>query len=372
MNAPVLVPYAETRFRWAEASRELHVSAPWLDIEVEVEDPHARQLAAALGQEGDGCDVECADMQAFLRFFGSYPLLQTRPRPAVDADCAWTATSGAREMLGFDGPIGFYAAIGPFPRDQLVRAMPHVPQVWEWDWTELADASRIPGTCLHDPAAAYTALRRRRLLFQVEQSVHANHLLVWLRHLQQSDEPRFFEAMALVLSQQYYVTQHCDDCLMTARGGLPVLSKAVAAYAQEEIDHHILIRRSIDELCSVPPEAYRYMPEVVLEIDVIRWAAARCPLGFSALVSIMEGTVYPASDPVGDLLSASSRPQARDGVEAHFQINKRGNHTAIPERFVDVLPPVDADTIRIATHLTEATIRLDAGLARSLMGSLGS
>lgn len=74
-----------------------------------------------------------------------------------------------------------------------------------------------------------------------------------------------------------------------------------------------------------------------------------------------------ASDPVGDMLARSSKPSARVGVEAHFQINRRGNHTAIPETFVKALPPVTKRTIAMATRLAEVGIRLDSGLSQAVL-----
>ncbi len=330
-------------------------------------------MALDLNQQTSARDTSGAEVQAFLRFFSSLPLLQSKPSAVTrNEPQALRAAAPSKMVLACSQPAAFYAAVGEVSVDQVLKEFPYLPTAWEWDWTDVADASRIPDTNLYDPVAAYMALRCKRLLFQVSHAEDATRLLTWLVSQRKQDESRFFEAMAIVLSQQYYVTSRCDDCLTAARLGLPMLRDAVEEYSLEELDHHILIQRSIEEVSEVPPHAYQYMPEVRMEIDVIRWAAEQCPLSFSALVSIMEGTVYPESDPVGDLLKDSSRPRAREGVEAHFQINKRGNHTAIPERFVSCLPPVDVDMIRVATRLTEATVRLDAGLARSLLASFQS
>ena len=67
------------------------------------------------------------------------------------------------------------------------------------------------------------------------------------------------------------------------------------------------------------------------------------------------------------MLARSSKPSARVGVEAHFQINRRGNHTAIPETFVKALPPVTKRTIAMATRLAEVGIRLDSGLSQAVL-----
>jgi hypothetical protein len=127
-----------------------------------------------------------------------------------------------------------------------------------------------------------------------------------------------------------------------------------------------LILRSIRAISRLEPDQFVFMPGVKLEIEMIKQSAKYCAVSFACLVSIMEGTVYPEVDPMASLLLESSNPAASEGVEAHFQINKRANHTAIPETFVAALPPVNRQTVVTALRFTETTIAIDA----ALMGNL--
>ena len=218
--------------------------------------------------------------------------------------------------------------------------------------------------------SAYTAIRARRLEFQIANAHHAQKLLDRLEHLRINNEASFFDVMSVILSQQYYVTRECPHCLLPAIVNHLIISDEICAYMAEEQNHDRLILHSIRAISDAAPEAFYFSPEVKLEIEVIKYAARTCALGFSVLVSIMEGTVYPASDPVGDILLKSSRPKSHEGVETHFQINRGSNHTAIPETFVARIAPVTLETLGIMTRLAEVTIRLDAGLARTMLAYL--
>lgn len=358
------LPYAETQFTYDKGNARLSVESPWVQLQVDIDRDRIDSVGDLVERLRDPDRVRRdAQVQEFLGFFADMPLVHCLPR-ALDCERVYHSLGDA--ILKSRGPVDFMTAINTFPEIDVASAFSYMPREWEWDYKAIAAECQVPGTELYDPFSVYTALRRKRLLFQTDHAQHAHHLIAYLDALKHADEKKFFEAMAIVLSQQYYVTGQCHACLDPASRTLGIIGDEIQAYAREEINHDRLILRSIEHLIEADPSSFTYMPEVKLEIEVIKYAGEHCALAFSALVSIMEGTVYPESDPVGDILRNTSRPDSHKGVEAHFQINKQGNHTAIPETFVAKLPAVSLDTVRIATLLTECTIRLDAGLAGSL------
>ncbi len=364
MRGSYYIPYAETEFNYDRQNAKLLVESPWVQLEVDIDHDQVDGIGRILQGLGDSAHVkDDAKTQEFLQFFADMPLVHYLPR-ALATDAIYQ--SSASKLLNSSGPADFMKTVSVFDDIDVNRAFSYMPSKWEWSDEEIAAESQISGTNLYDPFSVYTALRRKRLLFQTDFASDAHTLIAYLNTLKAADEQKFFEAMAIVLSQQYYVTGQCHACLDPAAITLSIIGDEIKAYAREEINHDRLILKSIEHLIEADISRFVYMPEVKLEIEVIKYAARHCALGFSALVSIMEGTVYPESDPVGNILKDTSRPDSHKGVEAHFQINKQGNHTAIPEAFVSKLPPVSRDTVRIATLLTECTIRLDTGLAGSL------
>jgi hypothetical protein len=360
------VPYKQTAFTSTEAG--INVSSPWLSLDVDVEINHKSSIEQLVACVQSGNGLTDAETQNFLGFFAGYPLLHAEPRTLAAGGTASVYASDAEVLMRAAGPRQFLAAINPFAEVDVAEAFAYFPDVWEWSADEIAAASHIPGSdSLFDPLSVYTAIRAKRLEFQIENAEYAHKLLRDLETLRQSDEAHFFRILVILLSQQYYVTRECCSCLDPAIDYLLPIQNEIRAYKDEEGYHDRLILKSIRELTDQPTSELIFAPEVKLEIEVIKYAAQTCALGFSALVSIMEGTVYPESDPVGDVLKKSSKPSAHIGVEAHFQINKRGNHTAIPESFVKKLPPVTMQTVAIATRLAEVTIRLDSGLARTML-----
>lgn len=367
-NEIMYAPYSQIGFAMGES--EMKVSSPWLALDVAVEPDKKTSLTALLNRLAlPRSMLGDKQIQEFLGFFADFPLLHVLPRSLKDKTIPAYESQGP-EIQAAAGPLQFLQAINPFEDLDVTQCFPYFPDAWEWDANDIAEASAIPGTALFDPYSAYTALRARRLQYQIDQAGMAHTLLERVRALKDTNSSAFFEIMATILAQQFYVTRECCACLDPAIAHLSILSDEIRAYKDEEINHDRLILKSIRELTDAPEESFFFAPEVRLEIEVIKYAATACALGFSALVSIMEGTVYPNSDPVGDILLASSKPSAHVGVEAHFQINRRGNHTAIPESFVRRIPPVTRQTIDIATRLAEVTIRLDTGLARTIIQRL--
>lgn len=367
-NEIMYTPYSQIRFAMGDS--EMKVSSPWLALDVAVEADKKPGLTALLNRLAlSNPMLSDEQMQEFLGFFAHFPLMHVLPRSLKDEKISAYESQGT-DILTAKGPLQFLQAINPFEDLDVKQCFAYFPHAWEWDANDIAAASAIPGTTLFDPYSAYTALRARRLQYQIDQAGVAHTLLERVRALQETNPDAFFDIMATILAQQFYVTRECCACLDPAIAHHGMLSDEIRAYKDEEINHDRLILKSIRELTDAPTESFFFAPEVRMEIEVIKYAATSCALGFSALVSIMEGTVYPNSDPVGDILLASSKPSAHIGVEAHFQINRRGNHTAIPESFVRRIPPVTRQTIDIATRLAEVTIRLDTGLARTMMQRL--
>lgn len=335
-------------------------AAPWITLQVELDDDYARLLSDPAFLQGEGDNDK---LQEFYAFFKEYPLLNVRPRAAL--------ASGAQ--LGVRGDN---AALAPDP-NALVAAMAHRldlsyanPQLlghaYSWDPRPVLDFARLPGTSdLYDPYSIYTAVRELRLEYQFGQMGKSVHVLDYLTRLKERSEEEFFDAITDVMSQQYYVTSKCTDCLHPALDD-PYIREAVVAYIAEEQHHDRLILASIEAVSDKKTQQLYFAPGIMVETELIRYAADACPLGFACLVSIMEGSAYPEHDPVGMLLQKSSRPHAARGIEAHFQINKTKNHTAIPETFVERLPPVTEEVALSALRMTEVAIKLDADMPRTM------
>jgi len=364
------LPYRQTVFTPTETG--IHVSSPWLSLDVDVESEQKPGIEQVLARVASGTGlIADREVQGFLGFFADYPLLHVSPRTLTASHGGSRYASRAAELTSASGPRQFLEVINPFADIDCAEAFSYFPASWEWETDSISAQSRLPGNeALFDPFSVYTALRARRLQFQIDHAGIAHQLLQNIEALRERDEAQFFRMLTILLSQQYYVTRECCSCLDPAIEHLSLIGEQIKAYKDEEVHHDRLILKSIRELSDQSESEFLFAPEVKLEIEVIKYAAKTCALGFSALVSIMEGTVYPESDPVGDVLKKSSKPSAHIGVEAHFQINKRGNHTAIPESFVRQLPPVTAETVVIATRLAEVAIRLDSGLARTMLKHL--
>lgn len=358
LHEKIYQPYACTQF--LQDGKTLTAVAPWITLQVELDDDYAQLLSDPKFLRGSDDNDK---LQDFYAFFSEYPLLNVRPRPTLARTAPLVASEDTAALSR--NPSALVSAMAQrlglsYANSKLLG------HEYSWDPRPVLDSSRLPGTRdLYDPYSIYTAVRELRLAYQFGQIEKSAHVLSYLTRLKERSEEEFFEAITDVMSQQYYVTSKCTDCLNPALNN-PHIRDAVAAYIAEEQNHDRLILASIEAVSEKKPHQLFFAPGIMVETELIRYAAEVCPLSFACLVSIMEGSAYPEHDPVGLLLKESSRPHAARGIEAHFQINKSQNHTAIPETFVERLPPVTEEVALSALRMTEVAIKLDADMPRDM------
>lgn len=358
--------YDSVNLAWTDRQAgAMRLSAPWVALEIDIDD-ESKEIADNL--IGSPTPVSGAAIDAFLEGLKEFPVLHVTRRSS-DTFGDQTYSCAANPALGAKGPLEFAKPIAKAAGIEFDEIASALADTWNWDETAVLDRARIPGTDdSYDPYSVYTSIRELRLQHQIQKQPEAKALLDYLTNLRHTDEDTFFKHVTTVLAQQYFVTKECCSCLEPALDHHSVIRRQIQDYIAEEINHDRLILRSISAISPLKPEELVFMPGVQLEIEMIKQSAKYCAVSFACLVSIMEGTVYPEVDPVAALLLESSKPSASDGVEAHFQINKRANHTAIPETFVAALPSVDRNTALTALRFTEATIAIDAALMGNLHG----
>jgi hypothetical protein len=354
--------YDSARVSWRNRDAgSMVIDAPWLSLEVDIDEefkPNVDLLAATA--------TSAPSMSEFLSGLKDYPLLNVLPRP-IAAFVGERYQCQDNPALHARGPADFAKQFLQAAQIDAAERFEELADKWSWNATSVLAAVAIPDAKdLYDPYATYTAIRELRLKYQAQQQPRAQALLDHLLRIRDTDPEKFFKQITVVLAQQYYVTRECCSCLEPALTAHALIKEQIEAYIAEEISHDKLILRSINAISDATPGQFEFMPSVRLEIELIKQSAQSCAVSFACLVSLMEGTVYPENDPLGTLLSGSSKPQAAEGVEKHFQINKRFNHTAIPETFVAALPAIDANTVITALRFMEATVAVDSGLMEHL------
>ncbi len=356
--------YASTHLAWTNRhAGAMRLSAPWVALDIDIDDESMaiadRLINAQTGVAGE-------DVDAFLEGLKDFPVLHVMPRPlAAFADKTYSCSHNP--ALTATGPLEFAKLFADGAGIEFADLAATLPTAWTWDADAVLRRALIPGAdAAYDPYSVYTSIRELRLQHQMKKQPEGKGLIDYLVNLRDSDEATFFKCVTTVLAQQYFVTKECCACLEPALDHHAIIRSQIKDYIAEEINHDKLILRSIKAISPLRPDELTFMPGVRLEIEMIKRSAKYCAVSFACLVSIMEGTVYPDEDPLAALLLASSNPAASEGVEAHFQINKRANHTAIPETFVAALPAVDRQTVLTALRFTETTIEIDA----AVMGNL--
>jgi hypothetical protein len=340
--------YPETEFRFSTAKNELLVSLPWLSGTLPI--PEQYQFA---GEAIAPSDVENLFNSSSLfspEELLSFPFCQQGPRQLNEFSSRETDTRHFNYVNHYSdllANLGYVMDNG----DPITNAFPFVPQ---WDMVAILNECGIPGTTDYDPVSLYTILRRWRNKPATFKRFSATLHQQLKQCLTDQKDEVFFEMILLLLAQSYYITSNCVDSLTPALLASPYISAAVKQYIQEETGHHHLIWRSVKEITTEPGRINGLVfREVITLMTMLKNCAGNYPVAFCCLLGSFEQSSQFESDPLGDLLLQSSKPTAANGINTHFRINKKGNHSEIGLDLVKLLPPCNKEQVLAATQYLE-------------------
>jgi len=330
-------PYDEVSLKNIDSSGQFEISSPWLSFRFSLEPKdHARALSLARKIDaGDLKPSDLADLNWLFGAFAAYPLSYLLPRPG---------------LFGSDLAIVIPGIALECPRalsDFLTKAQTSLPQTWLWELEPALTLSATAGG--HDPFTLFSVARRYHLLSEVEKD-ETRALNEQVNALPQGSEA-FVSASSLILRQNHYITQRCEEVLSAALPSCGSSRAAVQAFIDAEAGHDKILEKAFSKL-AVAPSAIPVLPSVQALMDTFKGAAENL-LAFAMIVDIFERSDYAPEDPLAALLKKGGKEDAAKHIQNHRHINDLGGHENLALTFLDALKPVSAEYAEQALRLAE-------------------
>lgn len=349
MHNHYLKPYSEVKFM--RSDNLLSVICPWLTLDIELEDSNIDNIDNCLKKiiEQDFLDN---NVQSFLNFFSSYPLLYIIPNNQVEFDNNSLQIPDKYQLLE-EIDLGL-------TKNNWVDLS--VNKDWHIDVKDVLNFSSI-GNDKYSPISVLSYLNH--FIFSKSDSVDGLHEK--LEYLLAKNESAFFEIIKLILRQSYQVTSSCDKSISPAINLREETRDIVADYVNSEKGHQNLILRSFKHLSDEPIENYFLIPATDILMKLLHHSATNCMMSFSCCISMFEAGGLNECDPLANLLRNSSKPNAAEGLEVHFKINEQEEHALVGLEFAKIMKSVNFDEVVAACLAVEVQSELGNKIQRDIM-----
>lgn len=287
------IPFNEVDFQLS--NNQLEISAPWVSIEASIESKILKDYF--LSEKGN---YENAEFQTLLNeldeYIISYDLPRTTLLPSID-----------------------------FHKTEIS------PTEEEYKILSICEGKKQS----YDPITLFQQLSKKSLVYQHECEKTHNVYSSLKKALEKSND-FFKEALVLLLNQTYFITSNFSKVVTPNKKHVEELSYFVEKIYQEEVGHHKLILQSLNALGETP-DIKKVFQSTKNIMDIVSEGLEHSALGFAVLNNNLEGSHYPDSDPLSEIIKASPYKDAAKGLDAHFNINLQSNHKDIGLEIVSSL-----------------------------------
>lgn len=345
-------PYQELRAEFFPHENLLRLTTPWTTVEADVAPDRAEAVVNAcnavnsFSQAGDH-----AEASALLSAFKEHHVAYLKPRglPLIQEQCSRTKATIRRSVKS--PPEAWVDSYMP----TIAHAMESLPP-WRFDVNSCLAHSKIDGMDLFDAASAYRFIMHwvfLRLTGPIE--VHTRFFEL-MESLLTEDEPAFFAAAKFCIRQYHHVTSTSYDCLLPALDTMTFARKLVHKLVHEEHGHGRYTADSLRKLGVNNPSLLPLVPESVAIMDLLRMTTSLNPLAFACLFNVFELAGEQDEDPLAALLARSSKPEAANGIRAHFEFNRAGAHFTSGILLLEGMGGVDSYTVIEAARCVELNL----------------
>ena len=209
-------------------------------------------------------------------------------------------------------------------------------------------------------------MARRYHLLSFLENDKTDALFTHARNMK-GDEPNFNRVAALMVRQNHYITQRCQDCLLPALENAKAARQKIQDFIQAEYGHDRILAAALSSIPSSDPQV---VPESRALMDLLKFAAQRNFLAFAMIVDFFERSSYQESDAFADVLEHGGLSTAAKQINRHKDINDGGEHENFALGFLAFMAPVKKDYAEEALRLAEVTSNamnlLSAGILSGL------
>jgi hypothetical protein len=350
------IPYNNIRIQWRAGHEGFQLLLPWVSLDIDVLPSEKGWIELAINSLHS--NPYHPFVQKFLEQLKDYTVAYIAARKKSElSELQADSVKKYANLQQFADP---HALVQSLDQEAYQSIRTILPQQWTWSIDEVLRISQIEESNLYDSLTVVSYLIGKRLTNESLTAGLRLDLPKELDRLRIRDEERFFEVMKMLIRQTHYITTVFDNY---ARPSLEVFKKAqslILQYLQAEKNHDHLMKAALIELGCDNPNLIKPFEVTVLVMNLFKWAASNSPLAFTLMIGFFEGSNYQDTDPLADVLMASSKPKAGRGYAIHYEINKNEQHNKVITNLANYLEPRVKEEVIYATRILELATLLGA------------
>jgi hypothetical protein len=359
-----LKKYDEVEFTFIPGQQILEIKAPWMNIEFETDSENQERvlktvdLFSKLTQNTEISEEEQNNINWLLSFAYDFPVSNVMARkhlaPSISSSLPCTKLSSWLSLSP--------SAASSYINSDSTRL--RLPEQWNWNADEVLKNAKL-GENSYDPLSIYTGTRLLRLRSETAAKSNFN----WYNELESLlniDEDVFVKMSQFALRQTHYITKQCVPSLTPAVNKFPEACSEVTEFIREEKGHDRLVLKSLMALGCHNPDDIELLDETKMSMEALRFSAEVSPLAFASLIGIFEGSSYTDKDPMASVLERSPYPEAAEGIQIHFEINRDHNHSCVGTDMASKLGSVSYEQALATIRLSELVVLLGNELTARL------
>ncbi len=361
-----LWPYDEVKFTMSGDGSKFIVEAPWLKAGFSFSSEQQPMLEELIRKQQTGTlgGPDLPVLNQVLEPLHTYPFSYTLPMAKPDVsfepklDDSLLVGLTLQELLK-----ATYSSLSFEENGECENLMASLGRS-EFEWDECAAMGFAAlGDKVH-PESLFSVARRYHLLDVMEMDDGTNIFA----EIMKLEPDEFRQAAAVLIRQNHYVTQKCQESLAPALNIAGPARSKVEEFMSEENGHDQILGVAMKALVAEPA----IVPVTTMTktlMHLLKFAAGRNLLAFAMIVDGFERSSYQETDPLAQLLSHGGFEKAARFVNRHKEINDAGGHENIALGFLNDMAPVSHDyalealrlaelTSLISTHVTRAAFKL--------------
>jgi len=355
-------PFDEITLAFTEDGEGVLVKSPWMEIKLPREQYHPEAIETLVAKFQDdtvnpGDDLEL--VHSFFSEFKDYPLSYTLPTPKKGEDEHKLMDNAAPSDSIADFLKSCCAEMNLSDTD-FQNALSLLPrQEWSWD-IEAACNFATHGDKVH-PESVLSVARRFHYL-EVAENAQSQEIFEKIEQLTGDD---FRRAARIMVRQNHYVTQKCQEALAPAADIAQHAKGEVEEFMKEEQGHDLILGVAMKAMAEDPEQVPVTLQTSIL-MKLLEKVASRNLLGFAMAVDAFERSSHDKVDPLAGLLEKGGYEKAASQINRHMQINEAGGHDNVAVGFLEWMKPCDKDYAVEALKFAEViTLIMNSVIAAS-------
>jgi hypothetical protein len=364
MTAFLYWPYDEVMLDSPGEDNVVHIKSPWLTAKVKFK-AEDRDRIENLAEKFSSQSLSATDIPLINWFFTEldhYPLCYIIPAPKAHETDAHDIRDPSLLNLPFAEFLrSIISQSNYLNKDESAKIAADFEQK-DWSW----DAEAALGFAQHQgkihPESLFTVVRRFHLLDVLEKDQGKETF----KFIESLDGENFARAAAILVRQNHFVTQKCQEALLPANQIAGRARGQVEDFVKAENGHDLILNVALKAL-HPHPESLPVSLHTKALMSLLQFAAERNFLAFAMAVDFFERSSYEKIDPMAQLLLKGGFEKAAKQINRHMEINDAGGHENVACSFLEPMAPCSPDYALEALRIAETVSLLMNNITASAL-----